>query len=321
MLVPALRVKEPTFREGIANYVTAKCRPYRVPRVDVDDIKQEALAQIIAKVDTFQPEKSEFEQWARGIAWNVIREYLRKAKLYFALFTEYHPNVHDYATEAPSPERCARRKQAQCRITSAAQSLSSREVNVLILHVVNDMPHREVGHELKMSESASQKCYQRARNRLAECISGDAFSVMPPSLTSCNEPVSFNENGSRWAERSHYAGQIIATIIALLPFVPACIEPQTHESKSGEARCLAPVQNESMYSSDKRLDEQDEPAMLEDALSGKPAPASLPSAPAVPALNKFVVKPAPLRQSASEPLYKPTLTPVLHSPPVQRIEH
>ena len=277
MPVPALRLEQPTFREGIANYVTAKCRRYRVPRVDVDDLIQEAMINIIAKLSTFQHEKSDFEQWARGIAWNVIREYLRKTKLYFAFFTEYHPNVHDYPSHEHSPERCARRNQARCAIENAADGISSKQAQVFVLHAVDDLSHKDIAHELDISEASSQKDYQRARNHLALCISGEAFSVMPAFVTGCDEPVSFNKNGSRLTERSHYTGQIVATIIALLPFVPACFEPQNHASTTGETRVLGHVQNVIMYRSDERLDVHDEPAVFQDVPNVKPEPASLPS--------------------------------------------
>ena len=304
MPVPALRLEQPTFREGIANYVASKCRRYRVPRVDVDDLTQEALSNILDKLSTFQPEKSEFEQWARGIAWNVIREYLRKAKLYFALFTEYHPNVYDYEAQEPSPERCARRNQACCAITNAAGNLSSQEVNVIVLHVVKDMSHGEVGHELKMSESASQKCYQRALDQLALCMSGEAFSVMPPFVTGCNEPVSSNKIGSRLTERSHYTGQIVATILAFLMFVPSCLEPQTHDSTTGETRVLGPIQTVVMYRSDEHLDVHDEPRVYRDAHSVKPEPASLPSVRDVSTPTRHADKQTYVQPYARLPPYK-----------------
>jgi len=296
MPVPALRLKEPTFREGIANYVTAKCRRYRVPRVDVDDLTQEAMINIIARVSTFQPEKSEFEQWARGIAWNVIREYLRKAKLYFALFTEYHASVHDYPAQDPSPERCARRNQARCAIENAAKGVSSKRLQVLVLHALHDMSHGEIGRELDMSETNSQKCYQRARNHLAHCLSGKAFAVMPPSLTGCDESATFNETDSRWPERSHYVVQFAAAIMAVFLVFALKSSTTTHEPTTGEdALVLAPVQNAAMY-------RYDELVVHRDAPSGKPEPASLPSVCDVSTPAKLVDKPPPF------PEYVPRLS-------------
>ena len=315
MLALAHRVKEPPFREGITNYVTAKCRRYRLSRVDVDDLIQEALINILAKLTTFQAEKSEFEQWARGIAWNVIREHLRKTKLYLALFTEYHPNVHDYPSQEHSPERCARRNQARCAIENAADGISSKQAIVLVLHAIEDMTHKDIGHELNISESASQKNYQRALDHLAQCISGDAFSVMPPFLTGCNDPGSSNEIGSRWTEKSHYVGQIVAAILAFLSFVPLNKAQQLHESTSGETRVLDHVQNAVMYRSDERVDVHDEPAVFRDAPNVKPEPASTPSVRNVSTRAKVGDKPTFGEDIAPIPPFKPTESTTAHLPP------
>jgi RNA polymerase sigma factor (sigma-70 family) len=310
MPVPALRLEQPPFREGIANYVAAKCRRYRVPRVDVDDLIQEAMINILAKLGTFQPEKSEFEQWARGIAWNVIREYLRKTKLYIAIFTEYHPNVHDYPSHEHSPERCARRNQARCAIENAADGISSKQAIVLVLHAVDDMSHKDIAHELCISEAMSQKDYQRARNHLALCISGEAFSVMPPSLASCNDP----SLGSRWTERSHYVGQIVATILAFLTVVPSCLEPQNHASTTDETRVLGPLKTAIMYRSDERSVVHDEPAVFRDAPSVKPQPASLPSVRVVSTPTTVGDKPTYVQQPETLPSFKPTESTTAHLP-------
>lgn len=309
MSVPALRVEEPTFREGIEHYVTTKCRLLHVPPFDAEDLAQEAMTNIVAKVSSFEPEKSDFEQWARGIAWNVIREYVRKAKLYFALFTEYHANVYNVASPEPSPERCARRNQARCAIENASQGISSRQAKVLVLHAVHDMSHEEIGGELCISNAMSQKDYQRALDHLALCLAGKAFAVMPPSLTGCDEPISFNANHSRWAERSHYATHIIASIVVLLMFVPSCMEPQKLEkleSKSYDARVLDATKNAALYSSDQPADVHDEPAVHRDAPSVKPEPASLTSVRAVSTPTRPVDKRTSPRDLAPLPPYKHT---------------
>ena len=204
--------------------------------------------------------------------------------------------------QEPSPERCARRKQAQCAITIAAEKLSSRQVEVITLHAVDDMSHRDIANELCISEAMSQKDYQRARNHLALCISSEAFSVMPPSLASCNDP----SLGSRWTERSHYVGQIVATILAFLTVVPSCLEPQNHASTTDETRVLGPIQTVVMYRSDERSVVHDEPTVHRDAPSAKPEPASLTSVRAVSTPTRPVDKRTPPRDLATLPPYKHT---------------
>ncbi|HRI71143.1 MAG TPA: sigma-70 family RNA polymerase sigma factor, partial [Polyangium sp.] len=205
MPAPALRLQEPTFRDGIAKYVARTCRVYGIPDQDVEDLTQETLTNIVKRIGSFRPEDGEFDQWAKGVAVNVIRNYWRELKRYLNRFSGYYPNVDDYAASDPSPERCARRNQARCAIKNAAQGISSRQAQVLVLHAVHDMSHGEIGGELCISESMSQKDYQRALDHLALCIAGKTFAAMPPSLTGCDEPISPNANESRWHERAHYA--------------------------------------------------------------------------------------------------------------------
>lgn len=306
MPAPSLRFEAPTveplFVESLTSYVTLKCREYRMRREDIRDVVQEALTTIFASIRLFRPDKGDFDTWARGVALNVIRRHLRRAKRYGARFSEYHPNVHDYATHAPSPERCVQRKQARCSISNAMKILTAQQASVVVLFDIDDLSHKEIGNDLDISEAASHMCHKRAHERLARCLDRELLSVMPPSLTGCNETISFDEpiapNNivSRWTERSHYTGQIVASIVAFLMFVPSCFEPQIHESKSSDARVLAPVEPVVMYRSDEPADVHDEQAVLHDAPIGKPVPASLTSVRVVPTPTTVVGKPASVWQ-------------------------
>jgi hypothetical protein len=90
-------------------------------------------------------------------------------------------------------------------------------------------------------------------------------------------------------------------------------------SMTGEIRGLGAMQNAVMYRSDERVVAHDEPFVFRHAPSVKPEPVSLPSVRVVSSPAKVGDKLPPRRQSVSES-FKPTLTPVLNSPPVQRIE-
>lgn len=318
MPAPALRFEEPifkpTFLQSITSYIAVTCRQYRVRGQDVFDVVQESLTKIVASVGSFRPEKGDFDTWARGVAANVIRRYLRSAKRHRASFAEYHPNLDEYATHAPSPERCAQRKQAQCSISNAMKNLTAQQASVVVFFDIDDMSHVEIGNDLGITEAASHKCHKRARKQLAQCLDRDLLSAMPPSLAGCDEFASSSEIGSRWTERSHYTGQFVASIVALLMFVPSCFEPQKLESKRDEARGPAPVQNAVMYRSDERVDVQDEPAVLHDAPNGKPEPASLPSVRDVPAPTRSRDKHTYVQDLAPLPPFKPIERTSAHRP-------
>jgi RNA polymerase sigma factor (sigma-70 family) len=295
--MPALAVpfEERTFREGITNYVAAQCRLSRVRRQDVDDLIQESLTRIFASLGTFRAEKGDFETWARGIAFNVIRRHLRNVKRYGDRFSEYHPNVNDYATPAPSPERCAQHAQARSSIKLAAESMKSIHVQVLVFHAVDDMPHGAIARILSISEENSKKCYQRARDRFAQCLDNDLLSVMPLSLAIC-EDLPIHERRSRWTERSHYLGQIAALLMAVF-CVSSLNSPTLNESTVMETRVLDQVQAVVMY-------RRDQPTVHLDAPNVKPEPASLPSVPAVSVPTRSGDKRAYVQDLAPLPPYK-----------------
>jgi RNA polymerase sigma factor (sigma-70 family) len=283
MPTPALRPETPTFEphfvESITNYIVLTCRGYRVRGPDVSDVVQEALITIFRSVDTFQPEKGDFEAWARGVSRNVIRRHRRCAKRYDARFSEYHSNVDEYPTHAPSPERCAQQKQARNSILNALEALTTQQACIVVSFDVDDMSHAEIGNDLGISEAASHVCHKRAHKCLAKCLDRELLSVMPPSLTSCDEPFSSKESRFQWSERSHYASQILAAVIALLFVVSSGFETQMRAPMTEETRVLGLVHNASMY----RFDEL---RVHRDAPSGKPEPAQMTSVRDVPAPSK-----------------------------------
>lgn len=299
MPAPTLRFEGPTFDpafvQSITNYVVINACRYRVRRADVFDVAQDALARIVANVGSFQPEKGTFDTWARGVALNVIRRHSRDAKRYGDRFSEYYPNVHDYAAHEPSPERCAQRTQARESISNALNNLTTQQACVVVSFDVDDMPYAEIGKELGISAGASQQCHERARNRLARCIHKDLLSVMPPSLASCDDlPV--NETRSRWTECSHYVGQLAALIMAVL-CVSSLNSSTMYESTVMETRVLDQAQAVVMY----RLDQ---PTVHLDAPNVKPQPASLPSVPAVSVTTRSADKRTYVQDLAPLPPYK-----------------
>lgn len=294
-------------RDDIVKYVTVLCQLWKVSFEHVDDIVQEAWAEILASVDSYQPDKGTLNQWACGVARNVTLQHIRNAQQYAEHFSEYHPNVDDHASSEPSPERCMQLKQAHCTLSKALEKLSPQQTKVLIFHVVNKLSHSEIGEKLGISEAASQKCYQRALDRMAQCIAGEALCVMPLGGTSCNDISVPNDASSQWIDWgkwSHYSGQIAAAVIAFLLLLPSNRAPQPHASITGRIQTAARL---AMYRFDKQYLASDKPTVYVNVLTGKPEAVSLPSVPAASTPTTVVDKPAPL------PLFVP-LPPRIYPP-------
>jgi len=314
MLAPALQVQELTYRQGITTYVEAICRQSRVKRANVEDLVQEALTQILVSVASYQAEKGDIEKWGRGVARNVVRRHLRDAKRHAARFSEYDPNMDEHAAREPSPEQCMQRNQVRCRLSNAADGLTEQQTEILMLHVVDDLSHREIGTELEITEGASQKCYQRARNHMAYCLAGEVLSVMPPIETSCNDVSVPNDIASQrpeWNKWAHYTGQITAAIIAFVLFLPSNPPVQSRAVVTGEIKI---EQYRVMYRQDKQIVAPEKPGVYPYVLEGKPKPASLPSVRADPARKKIEGKPTSPRQSGSRSSYEHSVSSSVNRP-------
>lgn len=313
MPVPALPIPIPlpqqhTFVAGIKRYVKRICRRWGISGPDVEDLAQESLAEVVASVRTFQPDKADFETWARGVARNVVRHYLRDTNRYLERFTPYNANVEDHASPHPSPERCAQRAQARCAIINAAESGSARNMKVVELHFFEGMSHKDIGNQMEISATYSEKCYFRGLTHFAECLDSELLSAMPPSVTGCNDaPISFTGTPSRWFELSHYTGQIVAGVLAFLTFVPD-LEPHARKSQSLQD------QDYTMYHLDKQSGGHDEPDTHRGAPDVKPKPASLPSVPVVSAPTMARDKPTYVDPFAPLPPFKPTEHSSSHRP-------
>lgn len=310
---PHRLVEQPAFRAVIVKYVAYAYRQGRVKRADFEDLVQQIWAEVAQSVASFRPEKGTFDNWVRCIALNVIRHHVRAKMRYAKRFCEYRSSVKEYATPEPSPERCLQRKQARCAISNALDSLTERQATVLLLHVVDDMSHGEIAEKVDMTESATQKCFQRTRDKLAECLSDELLCAMPLFATSCNEPAS-RKVVPRWHEWSHYSGQIAAAVLAFLCFIPANRVPLLRASATREIRTVVSRNMDSMYRLDKRSGVQDEPAVPPEAPTGKPEPASLPSVRAVPVRTGAADKPATIWQSVPLPPFKHVPRTVDHEP-------
>lgn len=309
----ALRIEESDVSTCIEKYTKQLCRRWRVPRGDVDDVVQEVLTEIHASRASFQPGRGDYVQWTQGIAWKVIRRHVHDGEQYTKRFAEYHANIDEHPAPDPSPERCAQHRQAQDAILTGLNNLSALHHDVFVLHVVDDLTHAEVSETLQLTPANVQKCFQRARDQLAECISDEILVVLPPNLSSCEESTVLQGRRSRWHERSHYIVQVSTLIVAFIIVFSGKISTQAPPTFDKELAHGA-KQNAAMYDHDKRAEVQDEPSVLPDAPNVKPEPAILPSVREASKPTKLRDKPPPPPQYVPRLSYKHEPRGVDHRP-------
>ena len=302
----------PTLCRNIAKFVKRNARRWRLRREEIQDVIQEALATILARAAMFPAGTVTFDTWTRGIAFNVGRQHARGRRRFNARFAEQYTTVYEHPSSDPSPERCVQRKQAFAEISRAVETLSAKQARVLVMHGVDDVPHREIGHALAMSVDATQKCFQRACNRMAECVSIEHRATMPLDLAACDDSTfrrPATSKSRRFEEWSHYAGQV-ASMLLILFIVPVSIGPRAHAWSEGPILDGTSSQNDAMYTLDKRFFVLDEQPVRSDAPTGKPDPAFLRSASRVVAPTRTVGKLSPTWTPSPLPPYK-------HGPPTK----
>ena len=311
--------------EGVAcsdwlkKYTYKMCRFWKVPRRDVDDLVQEVRAEILASAERFQPDMGHAIPWCRGIARNKVLQYLDQCTRRQAFSSTYDPDAHDPALLPPSPEERTLRKEAASFFSDAFEhELSERDVNVIISHTVDEMPHAEISEELHISVANSRQCHKRALEILACCIPNSLRAMMPLDLVGCDDASRKKGASSRMRDVvkwSHYAGQMMAAILACLVSWPVHRAPPAHEFVTGQ---VTTGDGHAMYRKDNPSFTFDEPWLFPKPPVGKLEPAPLSSVPAVSVSKRFVGKPAPIWQSAPLPPFNPSEPPTKNRPGPRR---
>ena len=307
--------------EGVAcsdwlkKYTYKMCRFWKVPRRDVDDLVQEVRAEILASAERFQPDMGHAIPWCRGIARNKVLQYLDQCTRRQAFSSTYDPDAHDPALLPPSPEARTLRKEAASFFSDAFEhELSERDVNVIISHTVDEMPHAEISEELHISVANSRQCHKRALEILACCIPNSLRAMMPLDLVGCDDASRKKGASSRMRDVvkwSHYAGQMMAAILACLVSWPVHRAPPAHEFVTGQ---VTTGDGHAMYRKDNPSFTFDEPWLFPKPPVGKLEPAPLSSVPAVSVPKRFVGKRIHARPPAPSPAFIYTMQPAAHRP-------
>lgn len=305
----------PPFCDDIVALVHREARRRHIRAVDIPDLVQDVVAAIVASMHNYRPELGTFPQWAYGLACNMLAVDARQRTRINAHFDMFHPDMHEIAAPAPVPERCVELKEAACDIARCMATLSPLQAEVLVMHGVDDMKHHEIATVLRISEASSQKCYQRARNKMAECVTVELVVVIPPYPVACDDASVPRKGASKsrfFEESSHYALQISTMLVVL--FLAAIAKPQLRTWIEGEIHDGASSQNNAMYTVDKHVFARDERAVRSDTPPGKPEPAPLPSVRAVPKPTRTQGKPVHGWSPSSLPPYNHVRRSDVHAP-------
>lgn len=133
-----------------------------------EDIAQETFARATQKVEKFRGESS-LQSWVTAIALNLVRDHFRKVARHPETTTD------SSALEAipdgnETSEQAMMKKEMSSCIARYASQLPRPQYDVVILHDMAGLKHREIAAELSLSVANSRVLLHRGREALRQIL-------------------------------------------------------------------------------------------------------------------------------------------------------
>lgn len=147
-----------------AGYLNAVCSRYITDGDEARDVLQESFVHILSSLDKFQYRgEGSLKGWMSRIVVNRSLKALRSHKRSLTIAGDDIPEVEDDGDPGfdSVPEKV---------IMDMIRSLPEGYRMVFNLHVLEDLPHKEIGRLLGIKENSSASQYLRARALLARQI-------------------------------------------------------------------------------------------------------------------------------------------------------
>jgi len=164
------------FRELVERY---KKRAYFVAldfmgsHEDAEDISQEAFIKVYQSIGSFRGD-ARFSTWLHRIVINLcISEKRKKSSKLMDYYGDTIPDEahHAHGSDSPDhPERALRSRKIQEHIRSALDRLPALQKAVFTLRFYPDMPLKEIGKVLKLSEGTVKSHLFRTMRKLREYL-------------------------------------------------------------------------------------------------------------------------------------------------------
>jgi RNA polymerase sigma-70 factor (ECF subfamily) len=136
-----------------------------------DDIVSDTMIGAMEGLHSFNPAKGSFAGWLFTIASRRIADRDRKQRQFWRFLERRPPSESDYVGEDALAS--ALRTEQQDRVRAAIARLSERHQQVILLRYVADLPIRDVGEVLEISEGAVKMRLNRAMQVLAKELAPD----------------------------------------------------------------------------------------------------------------------------------------------------
>jgi len=140
-----------------------------------EDATAQSLAAAVGSIRSFDPRRSSLSAWVYGVARRVIHGELRKqrrrASVPVSAEVPLDEQVGLLATSDPAPD-LASRLEAQRKVRALAAALTQAQMEVLVLHFVDEFSVKEiariVGRSWRAVDSLLYRAKEKARERLTQ---------------------------------------------------------------------------------------------------------------------------------------------------------
>jgi len=138
-----------------------------------EDVMAQSLAAAVSSIRSFDPRRSGLSAWVYGVARRVIQGELRKQRRRRSVPASAQVPLEansDLVSSAGADELSSRMEAAR-RVRLLASTLSPAEMEVLVLHFVDEFSVREIariiGRSWRATDSLLYRAKEKARERLA----------------------------------------------------------------------------------------------------------------------------------------------------------
>lgn len=138
---------------------------------DAEEAAQDTLSYALLNIRHFDPNRSSFTTWLHTITVSRCRNRYRRKQFASVPIFNWLETGHDIPDPAPSPERCASRREIHGQVWAAVQTLKPSLREVILLRYWAGHTYREiadiVGCPVPTAQSRVRLAFDQLRTRLA----------------------------------------------------------------------------------------------------------------------------------------------------------
>jgi RNA polymerase sigma-70 factor (ECF subfamily) len=148
---------------------------YRVADLqEAEDLTSEIIERALTHLDSYDARKGALSTWLFRIAHNTFVNYVKRRQRSSQHQVDLGDGLKDLATNEPSPEQAAVRREEAARLLACVRTLSPRQQEILSMRFAGRLNNREIARVLEMNERTVSVTILRAlrtlRRKLAPSI-------------------------------------------------------------------------------------------------------------------------------------------------------